>query len=1256
MKITCIIFLLSTFVVYGLLSYANANCDTPLLGSAKITATSSLSSDRGPSNARLDGRIAWTAGNSDFGQYFVIDLGETKNVSAIATQGRPYTSEFVQEYRIEYGSNGIDFSEYKDSEGNTKLFKGNRDGNSIQRNYFDNPIVAQWIRINPTRWRDRISMRVELYGCNYIEEVMSFDGQGFVRKDVTYDPIMSHRDNIRLRFKTHIADGILIYSKGTQGDYFALQLVNNKLVLNIDLGSKQATSITVGSLLDDNLWHDVIIYRHNRDVVFTVDRVIVKQKIKGDFTQLDLNREIFIGGVPNFNVDGLIVTYNFTGCIENLFINYTNLISELKYKQDFTYTKVKTAFYCPDRNVYSMTFKKPDSHVVLKANEGLGSLNVSIDFRTFNEEGMLIYHKFSIVGALTLYLHEGKIKLDISVGEKERITIDEYQEKFNDGTWHKVILMAAQDYIELNVDKKPVKIRRQLKIKTGNQFLLGGGVWSFRGLVGCMRYISVDGTGTQPISSSGDVVKDSCQMVDRCNPNPCEHGGICEQNSEEFICKCGNSGYDGAVCHTSSKPLSCEAVYRNNQYARGERIMIDIDGSGSMDPFPVICDISADSKTVKTTLGHRSDRTTTVNGFDRPGSFIQDIIYDADTDQITELVNRSRSCKQSLVYECRRSRLLNTPVGSRGFEPFSWWVSRDNQKMDYWAGSIPGTHKCACALSGTCIDKSRWCNCDAFRDEWLSDGGDITEKGFLPVRQLRFGDTGTPLDNKEGRYTLGHLICEGDNIYDNVVTFRQLDATINYPTFDMGHSGDIYFEFRTSAETGVFVHSIGPTDYIKVALVGGDQIQFNYYAGNGPMSLTVKSVKLNDNRWHSVLVERNRKEAQVVVDGSLNTKIKEPIGISRAIYLTSDLVVGATLELRDGYVGCMRALMLNGRPYDMFHFASRGLYGVSPGCIGKCESGPCLNNGTCLEGYSHYTCDCRWTAFKGPICADEIGVHLRKGDMIEYDFEGTYKSTTEEKLRIGFTTTEPGGLLMGLIGYSGEYLSVVMANDGHLKIVLDFGFERQEVISNYSLANGQMHDVRISRKNGGRVLVIQADNYEPELYTFKIDKTQDVQFDNIKNLYLGRNRTMPAGEGFIGCVSRVEFDDVYVLKLFFQEERPANIRSSPEELREDFCGVEAVTYPPEPAETRTSPSYDPSILGINKGYTRADSAVLGGILAIIFLALIAMAILIGRYVSRHKGEYKTHEDKGARDAPDADTAIVQGQTGHNVSKKKEIFI
>lgn len=41
-------------------------------------------------------------------------------------------------------------------------------------------------------------------------------------------------------------------------------------------------------------------------------------------------------------------------------------------------------------------------------------------------------------------------------------------------------------------------------------------------------------------------------------------------------------------------------------------------------------------------------------------------------------------------------------------------------------------------------------------------------------------------------------------------------------------------------------------------------------------------------------------------------------------------------------------------------------------------------------------------------------------------------------------------------------------------------------------------------------------------------------------MYIGRNESMT--EGFVGCISRVEFDDIYALKLLFQENTPVNVR------------------------------------------------------------------------------------------------------------------
>ena len=83
-----------------------------------------------------------------------------------------------------------------------------------------------------------------------------------------------------------------------------------------------------------------------------------------------------------------------------------------------------------------------------------------------------------------------------------------------------------------------------------------------------------------------------------------------------------------------------------------------------------------------------------------------------------------------------------------------------------------GSRKCECGLLGVCFDPIKHCNCDSGHDDWLWDGGEITQKEYLPVRALHFGDTGNPLDKKEGRYSLGPLECDGDVLFDNVVTFR----------------------------------------------------------------------------------------------------------------------------------------------------------------------------------------------------------------------------------------------------------------------------------------------------------------------------------------------------------------------------------------------------------------------------------------------------------------------------------------------------
>ena len=72
-----------------------------------------------------------------------------------------------------------------------------------------------------------------------------------------------------------------------------------------------------------------IAYRERRDIILSVDRVRQRDRVKGDFHKLNLDRDFYIGGVPHME-EGLIVNENFTGCIENMYLNHSNVIAGFK--------------------------------------------------------------------------------------------------------------------------------------------------------------------------------------------------------------------------------------------------------------------------------------------------------------------------------------------------------------------------------------------------------------------------------------------------------------------------------------------------------------------------------------------------------------------------------------------------------------------------------------------------------------------------------------------------------------------------------------------------------------------------------------------------------------------------------------------------------------------------------------------------------------------------------------------------------------
>ncbi|XP_055004387.1 cell adhesion molecule 1a isoform X2 [Boleophthalmus pectinirostris] len=103
------------------------------------------------------------------------------------------------------------------------------------------------------------------------------------------------------------------------------------------------------------------------------------------------------------------------------------------------------------------------------------------------------------------------------------------------------------------------------------------------------------------------------------------------------------------------------------------------------------------------------------------------------------------------------------------------------------------------------------------------------------------------------------------------------------------------------------------------------------------------------------------------------------------------------------------------------------------------------------------------------------------------------------------------------------------------------------------------------------------------------------------------------------------------------------------------------TSPPLPENhPDTTPSTEPAAHDSRAGEgapRTVDHAVIGGVVAVVVFAMLCLLIVLGRYFARHKGTYFTHEAKGADDAADADTAIINAEGGHsNSDEKKEYYI
>ena len=168
-----------------------------------IKASSELDEQHNASRSRLNTKPegeqmgAWVPLESDENQWLQVDLGKVTRLSRIAVQGEAGESyRHVKEFTVSFSLSGEGFIPYRE-DGSEKVncfqllvsahtslklnlniasanssisfpqvFEGNSDQDTVVLNSLKNPVIAQFLRLQPKTWNEGIAMRTEFCGYN----------------------------------------------------------------------------------------------------------------------------------------------------------------------------------------------------------------------------------------------------------------------------------------------------------------------------------------------------------------------------------------------------------------------------------------------------------------------------------------------------------------------------------------------------------------------------------------------------------------------------------------------------------------------------------------------------------------------------------------------------------------------------------------------------------------------------------------------------------------------------------------------------------------------------------------------------------------------------------------------------------------------------------------------------------------------------------------------------------------------------------
>ncbi|XP_046708973.1 neurexin 1a isoform X16 [Silurus meridionalis] len=802
---------------------------------------------------------------------------------------------------------------------------------------------------------------------------------------------------------------------------------------------------------------------------------------------------------------------------------------------------------------------------------------MSFNMKTKSSHGLLVYFDDEgFCDFLELLLHNGRLSLRFSIFCAEPATVLS-DTVVNDSRWHAVTVRRNFKNTTLIVDEeiKWVEVKSKRRDMTVFSHLFLGGIppelrsvalrltsASIKDQVpykGWITNLKVNASEPTMIGSEG-INSDICEA-----DHVCLNGGVCSIVNDEPICDCSETGFQGKDCSEEEVYVGGLAHLMMGDQVR-EEYVATFKGSEyfcyDLSPNPI--QSSSDEITL-------SFKTLQRNGLMlHTGKSADYVNLALKNGAVSLVINLGSGAFEALV----------EPVNGK-FNDNAWHDVKVTRNLRQVTISVDGI------LTTTGYTQEDYTMLGS--DDFFYVGGSPSTADLpgSPVSNNFMGCLKEVVyKNNDVRLELSRLAKQGDAKMkvsgmvafkcENVatldpVTFETPESYIMLSKWTAKKAGSISFDFRTTEPNGLLLFSHGKpkqqqqkdpkgpkimkVDFFAIEMLDG-HLYLLLDMGSGTTKTRAVNKKVNDGEWYHVDFQRDGRSGTISVN-SVRTPYNAP-GESEILDLDDTLYLGGLPEdraglvfptevwtalLNYGYVGCVRDLFMDGQSKDIRRIAeAQRAVGVKPSCSKEppkqCLSNPCLNSGSCREGWNRYVCDCSGTGYLGRSCERDATILSYDGSKFMKIKLPLVMHTEAEDVSLRFRSQRAYGVLMATTSRNSADTLRLELDGGRVRLTVNLDCIRincttskgpETIFAGQNLNDNEWHTVRVVRR--GKSLKLTVDDLQPSEGQITGDHTQ-LEFHNIETGIVTEKLYMPAvPSNFIGHLQGLSFNGMSYIDL-----------------------------------------------------------------------------------------------------------------------------